>query len=132
MKGFCPKFRHHRGRHAGKKKPVVQEVLAACPNHVARADAVQGILVTGRRQRAWSPSARCSAWRALENKAACRAGHDRPRAEGRRRVAHVRIAETRENIPPVRIAAGGASLMLVLRHDRLQRRTKRIAKMQGG
>jgi indolepyruvate ferredoxin oxidoreductase len=114
VKGFCPSFVTIEGGQLKKKKPVVQEVLAALPEPTLPAlDRPWGILVTGVGGTGVVTIGALLGMAAhLENKGVAVLDMTGLAQKGGSVYTHVRIAANPADIHAVRIAAGEANALL--------------------
>ena len=133
VKGFCPSFVTIEGGQLRKKKPVVQEVLAALPMpRLPALDKPYGILVTGVGGTGVVTIGALLGMAAhIEGKGAAVLDMTGLAQKGGSVYSHIRLAQRPEDIHAVRIAAGEAKLvlgcdMIVAASD------EAIAKMQTG
>src|SRR5205085_2543793 len=133
LKGFCPSFVTVEGGQLRKRKPVVQEVLAALPTPtLPTLEKPYGILVTGIGGTGVVTIGALLGMAAhLEGKGAAVLDMAGLAQKGGSVYSHIRIAERPDQIHAVRIAAGEAKLvlgcdMIVAASD------EAIAKMQSG
>jgi indolepyruvate ferredoxin oxidoreductase len=133
LKGFCPSFVTVEGGTLRKRRPVVQEVLAALPAPTLPAlDRPYGILVTGVGGTGVVTIGAILGMAAhLEGKGAAVLDMTGLAQKGGSVYSHIRLAQKPEQLHAVRIAAGDARLvlgcdMIVAASD------EAIAKMQQG
>ena len=133
LKGFCPSFVTIEGGQLRKKKPVVQEVLAALPQpSVPALDKPYGMLVTGVGGTGVVTIGALLGMAAhIEGKGAAVLDMTGLAQKGGSVYSHIRLAPRPEDIHAVRIAAGEAKVvigcdMIVAASD------EAIAKMQAG
>lgn len=114
VKGFCPSFVTVEGGQLRKKKPVVQEVLAALPEPTQPAlDKPYGIMVTGvGGTGVVTISALLGVAAHIEGKGVAVLDMTGLAQKGGSVYSHIRIAQKPEQIHAVRIAAGEADLAL--------------------
>jgi indolepyruvate ferredoxin oxidoreductase len=133
LKGFCPSFVTVEGGQLRKKKPVVQEVLAALPQpQLPALDKPYGILVTGVGGTGVVTIGALLGMAAhIEGKGAAVLDMTGLAQKGGSVYSHIRLARRPEEIHAVRIAAGEAKV--VLGCDMIVAATdEAIAKMQAG
>jgi len=133
LKGFCPSFVTVEGGTLRKRRPVVQEVLAALPSPALPSlDRPYGILVTGVGGTGVVTIGAILGMAAhLEGKGAAVLDMTGLAQKGGSVYSHIRLAQKPEQLHAVRIAAGDARLvlgcdMIVAASD------EAIAKMQQG